>query len=499
MRIKEAKIKFKLFLFLVLSLSLVLFCKKSISPKLFFFLPLTSSEIPSLQVVESEGVTNLFEGVTTDTYTMVLTSKPSQNHRISINFDSSQLKINETAISPVEIVFSETNWNVPVTISVLANFDNVPEGLVRSKISHTVKHKSSVFNDVSVLELNSIFANITDNQGSRLTSSFQSGNVTLATISTSIALSTVVNSAKAYVYCNFQLIGSGHERASTCQISSDGTTVLIDSGAAGSGTIVNWYVVEFTIGASVQRSSTTLLSSELVKTITMPTAVDLNRTFIIAYSRTSVGGTTGDEQRTIKAKFINSTSIELSRQESGIDTIVEWQAIQLDGARVQYGESTLNSGSTEVDVPLPIAYTDNSFIMFTSAGDINIDGIETDYYIQGRYLNSNNLRFSRIGNSNSVSIAWFAIQMIDGTTVQSGTTTVPASMASATSTLNSVNTGKTMILSSAKIGIGSGPSVNDQDSGTFSSFFLNSTSIQFDRFAGDINAGEISWYTVQFQ
>jgi hypothetical protein len=496
MRIKKGTISGKFFLFLFLSFFFILFCKKSLSPKLLRIFPLNFTEVPSLSVVESDGVTNLFEGVTTDTYTMVLTAKPSKPQTILINFDITQLKINESQISPVVVIFTETNWNVPITISVLANFDNIQEGNIRSKIYHTVKHDNSFYPDV---EVNSIFANITDNQGSRLTNSFQSGNITLTAISTSITLASVVNPSKSYVYCNFQLTGSGHERASTCQISSDGTTVLIESGAAGSGTIVNWYVVEFTIGANVQRSSTTLLTTDLTKTITLPTAVDLNRTFIIAYSRTLVTGNANDEQRTVKAKFLNSTSIELARQELGMDIIVEWQTIQLDGARVQYGETTLTSGNTQVDVPLSIAYSNNAFILNTSAGDSNVNGVETDYYLQSNYLNSTNLRFSRIGNSNSVSIAWFAIQMIDGTTVQSGTTAITSSSASATATLSSVNTGKTMILTSAKIGIGSGTSSADQDSGTFSSFFVNAATIQFDRFAGDINAGEISWYTVQFQ
>ena len=88
--------------------------------------------------------------------------------------------------------------------------------------------------------------------------------------------------------------------------------------------------------------------------------------------------------------------------------------------------------------------------------------------------------------------------MIDGTTVQSGNTTVSSVSSSAITNLNAVNTGKTMIVFSNQIELGSGGDLT-QDSGTFSSVFNNSTTIQFQRAGAESNSAIISWFAVQFQ
>jgi hypothetical protein len=291
---------------------------------------------------------------------------------------------------------------------------------------------------------------------------------------------------------------SGADRATTCQLATNGSSISIQSGNAGSATVVNWYVVEFAKGALVQRGSNSLLSTDTTMTISLSTAVDLSRSFIIAYSRTTAGSSAIDEQRTLRYRFLSNSSMEILRNETGIVVDFEWQVIQLDGGRVQSGIATIQNGFTTISSTISSINVSNSFIILNTAAGSGVNGVETDHYVQAYFNSSTQLSFVRTGTNDKVDISWFAIEMVDGTTAQSGNVTVSATSASATSSLNTVDTTKTMIISSYKVETGSGPTAT-QDSGTFSSIFNNSTTIQFDRALQENNVAVISWFAVQFQ
>lgn len=470
-------------------------CGSEKKAKLNFILPLSSSFVGAA-IVESGGSTNLFEGTTNDTYTIVLNSAPTNPISISLNFDSTQLKINDSITSPVQINFTTVNWDQPQTISVLAVYDNIVEENHKSIITHSVPSGNPF---TSAIQIGNVVANITDNQGSRLTSSFQSGTVTIGGINPLIvALTTTVDATKSYVYCNFKLTNSGVDRAITCQLSASGASISIQSGNAGSSSVVNWYVVEFSKGASVQRGSNSLLSTESTNTITLSTAVDLSRTFIIAYSRTTNTSNTIDEERTLRYRLTSTTGLEVLRNETGIGVSYEWQVIQLDGGRVQSGISTITNGSTSVSVTISSVNLSNSFIILNSAAGADVNGVETDHYVQASYASTTQVSFTRTGNSDTIDIAWFAIEMIDGTSVQSGNSSVATTSTFSTSTLATVDTTKTMIVSSYRVDTGDAPATT-QDSGTFSSYFLDSSTIQFERASAESNSANISWFAVQFQ
>ncbi|HNK95472.1 MAG TPA: hypothetical protein PKK42_20745, partial [Leptospiraceae bacterium] len=102
------------------------------------------------------------------------------------------------------------------------------------------------------------------------------------------------------------------------------------------------------------------------------------------------------------------------------------------------------------------------------------------------------------GNNDSVDISWYAIELIDGTSSQSGNTTLSPTSTSENATINSVDTGRTMIIFSNQVEDGDSPATT-QDSGTFSSNFLDTTTIQFSRYNAESNQAIVSWYAIQFQ
>lgn len=490
---QQAKYLVKI-LFSILHL-LILECDFDKKAKLNFILPLPNSFVGAT-IVESSGSTDLFEGTTSDPYTIVLNSPPSSSVTIAVNFDTRQLIVNDSTTSPIGITFTPDNWNIPQTVTVRAVFDNITEGNHKSVISHDTASGNLIS---PVIGVGNVVANITDNQGSRLTSSFQSGTITSAGINPiNIALTSTVDASKSFVYCNAQYGNSSANRVITCQLADTGSEVIIQAGAANAGTVVNWYVVEFSRGALVQRGGNTMLATESSNTITLSNSVDLSRTFIIANSRINSGSNNSDERRTLRYRMLSTNSFEVYRNETGTSVSYEWQVIQLDGGRVQSGQNTIASGSNSISATISSVTLNNSFIIFNLAAGSGVNGAETDYYVRASYSSATQVTFTRTGNSDTVDISWFAIEMVDGTTSQSGNTSVASTDVFATANLNSVDSSKTMIISSYQVETGDSASAT-QDSGTYSSIFTNSTTIQFDRAVQENNAANISWFAVQFQ
>ncbi|MCB1177531.1 MAG: hypothetical protein KDK36_08140, partial [Leptospiraceae bacterium] len=482
---------------IIFILFLITFCKFNNDSGIKFLIPLLVKN-GSVTLSDSDGVTGLLEGVTLKTYTLVLNSQPTSNVVININFDKSVLKVNSQTSGTTSITFTSTNWSTAQTVYVYSVFNGTTDGTRSSIITHS--SASSDFNYDSI-SINSISVTITDNQGSKLTSSFQSGTSTMTSASITAALGTSVNSAMSFVYCNTRYPSSNIDIPVTCQINSSGTSVEIKSGDLNTSTIVNWYVVEFSQGALVERGSTTFTSSgsDLSQTVNLSNTFDTNRTFLIAYSRVNGDNNnqTTDEQRTTMVKLSSTKSLELSRNEGGTATTIEWQVIQLDGARVESGNSTISSGNSATTASLNSAFNSNSVVFFTSKGGSGVNGVETYYYTRGYYSSTTELTFQRGGSNDSVDVSWFAVEFVDGTTVQSGYTNIGSSSTTGTANLSSsVDTTKTMILMSYDV---TGYDTAYQDSGTFSAIFNSSSQIQFERYNSESHLCDINWFTIQFK
>ena len=98
-------------------------CDFNNNPKLNFSFPLPSSNssVSTTQsspfvgatILESSGSTDIFEGVTKDSYTIVLNSVPKDSVIISVSFDNTQISVNDLTTSPISISFTTANWNIP--------------------------------------------------------------------------------------------------------------------------------------------------------------------------------------------------------------------------------------------------------------------------------------------------------------------------------------------------------------------------------------------------
>jgi len=107
-----------------------------------------------VRILESQGSTTVFEGQTTDRYTIELTSQPTSDVTISFATDDAQIG----AIAPV--TFTPDNFDIRQTITVESVDDQVVTGDRTSTISHTVTSADADYQGITVED---VTATITEN------------------------------------------------------------------------------------------------------------------------------------------------------------------------------------------------------------------------------------------------------------------------------------------------------------------------------------------------
>jgi len=258
----------------------------------------------------------------------------------------------------------------------------------------------------------------------------QSGSVTMNPSLRNVAL-TAVDMGRTFVLCNNRTDGSDDpDQRVTCELTS-ATNLQIRSEDSDSDNIVQWHVVEFTSGIAVQRGVATIPRFQPNPAphnfiVTLPTAVDLTRSFVLISERIEEDSSNRDEVWTIRARLSSPTTLELSRDEDGGDDVVlvAWQVIQMQDATVQAGLTTINNNWTTATATIAAVDTTKTFLVFSRRADRNTAGREEDYQIRGELTNATTLTFTRVDNDNDMDIAWYVVTLNDGTTVQRGTTTL---------------------------------------------------------------------------
>jgi hypothetical protein len=201
------------------------------------------------------------------------------------------------------------------------------------------------------------------------------------------------------------------------------SNLQLRANTAGATHIVWWQVVEFTNpgDAYVQRGTTSLTGAATSMTATIPTPVDVTRTFILVDYQTS--GTGADiGARMLRARLTNSTTITLDRSVSGTPddlTEIQWQAVELrDGSRVQRGSANLAAGTGSTTVGLSTIDPNRAvaFASVQSGGGQNMGRspyVTDDVLGEGGVtaaLTSTQLTLTRSGTAAATDIGWFVVE-----------------------------------------------------------------------------------------
>ena len=99
------------------------------------------------------------EGGATDSYDVVLNSQPATGTTVTITIATTD---GQTATTPTSLVFDDTNWNVPQSVTVTAVDDAAQEGSPHTgSITHTAVSTDANYDGIGIASLT---ANITDNE-----------------------------------------------------------------------------------------------------------------------------------------------------------------------------------------------------------------------------------------------------------------------------------------------------------------------------------------------
>lgn len=284
-------------------------------------------------------------------------------------------------------------------------------------------------------------------------------------VTTTVTLGRTVDSTKAFVHCSFSTTRTGPDSHPTCELTN--TTVVITLGAtsaigAASHTSVRWYVAEFEGNVLVQRGLASMTSGQTepgAATVTLGTAVDCAKSFVLTTERMNSTTQTLDEQWLATATLVTSsggsaprtactsgttTALEIFRGETGTALSVAWQVVRIEGISVQRGTACISNGtpacalasgavsgltlgrSQGVDLtvsPLSAANVTKAFILTTARGGTAIAGqdgaytVRADFSCDGSTESGNCLRFDRgtalNTNNAELRITWEVVSLQD--------------------------------------------------------------------------------------
>jgi len=124
---------------------------------------IVSETAPGVTITESGGSTDVAEeGPTSDTYTIVLDTEPTDTVTITVDPDIETEVNNNGAGNPVDLTFLTSNWDVEQTVTVTAIDDTEVEGAHTSSLTHSAVSNDTDYNGISI---DNVVANVTDNDG----------------------------------------------------------------------------------------------------------------------------------------------------------------------------------------------------------------------------------------------------------------------------------------------------------------------------------------------
>ncbi|MDY6904728.1 MAG: choice-of-anchor D domain-containing protein [Thermodesulfobacteriota bacterium] len=100
---------------------------------------ITDDDAAGFVVTESGGTTAVSENGTTDTFTVVLTGQPVDDVQLGITSNDTS----EASLSATALTFTTDNWDIPQTITVTGEDDELLDGTVASTITVSVNDTAS--------------------------------------------------------------------------------------------------------------------------------------------------------------------------------------------------------------------------------------------------------------------------------------------------------------------------------------------------------------------
>ena len=326
--------------------------------------------------------------------------------------------------------------------------------------------------------------------------SVQSGTTTIASSSSSRSVTiTSVDTSKAFLVFSSTVNDADPQDSQVTGQLTNSTTVTFQRNSNGFSTVdIDWYVVEFTSGVSVQRGSATMSSNTVNQSLS---SIDTSKSFpIISYL---ASGTVYGANDFVRARITSSTNLELS-QDATISGTVEWQVVEFTGASVQSGDVSFGTTQSSRTATISSVDTSASWLIYNFKSG---DGTSSDIgekLVRGLITNDTTLTFDRSNTGQAIDLSWFLVEFTDGTSVQDGSANMGTGTTQSNVTISSVDTSKTIAAGGTMMRGGrSGYSGDDNPGVGWATYDLtSSTNLQITRATTGSSSADFPYYVVEF-
>ncbi len=323
----------------------------------------------------------------------------------------------------------------------------------------------------------------------------QSGTAILADgSSTTTVTIAAVDPSRSMLTYSLRGSDSAPSNLSINGVLSDPTTVTFSRIGTSSAAILEWSVVEFVSGVTVQRGTEYIPNGGPIDLAIAP--VDLSRSFVLA-NVTGEGNAFGVDDFVI-ASLTSSTNLRLDLG-NGLGSNVAWQVVQYNDAVVQRGTNSLASGDASRTATVTTVDLAKSWLVYSYS---TVDGDPNDIgqkLVRGLVSDPTTLTFDRSSTGQTVDLSWELVEFTDDTIVRhasaafSGTDSVRDVTIAAVNPARSIAVGGTTLFG----GRSSYTSNDNPGVGWFTTELTSSTNLRIRRGAA-LAPADLGWFVIHW-
>jgi hypothetical protein len=288
--------------------------------------------------------------------------------------------------------------------------------------------------------------------------STQSGTATSSANGTTAVTITAVDPAKAFL-----LFSTRHslDRPVAAQLrgriaSSTGLEFVrvTDEGSPVTVTI-EWSVVEYVCGVTVQRGAVAPSGTSFDVAITP--VPSLAQAFVTWSKTPAAADTTYSDNDPVVVQLTAVDNIQFRMNSFSGSHLIWWQVVSFtdpNAVNVQHGTASLLGAATSTTASITAVALSKSFVL----ASVRIVGGGVDIgsaMVRARLTDSSTVTFDRsAANYDVTEIGWQVVQLLDGSSVQSGTATLGVGTSSTTAALTTISLSRTSAFASTQTGGG---------------------------------------------
>lgn len=215
---------------------------------------------------------------------------------------------------------------------------------------------------------------------------------------------------------------------------------------------IEWSVVEYNCGVSVQRG--TAAPNTPTTDVTIAAVNSVAAAFVTWSKVTNPADTTWGGNDPLVGELTSTTNLQL-RQDVSATATIYWQVVEFTDPtkiNVQKGSTSLTGGGLSTTATLGTAVTTSRTFVLVGARrpDAGVD--IGSGMVRARLTNSTTITFDRsVANYDVTEISWQAIELKEGSVVQSGSSSLGAGTVSATAAITAVNLARTTSFLSSQV------------------------------------------------